>query len=383
VHQSGHFYTKLNRPITKKALAMYRELLLVTLRTIILMSLSLCSLNAVSQVNENKPTILVIHSWHDILWDRLWHKALHDQLASKYNLVRYDLDAMRATPEVLQAHINHAWGLYQSLKPSLVVLGDDAALAAMGLRFANTLPVVYLGINNNPRKLIGGIMPANITGVIERPLYERALRHIINLLPEGADRVLFLNDAEQVGASVTNISNIFKGNTTTKVGNVTIELTVTSDWDKWKKAVIGAKPAGYDAILFDSRYLLFDENGVYVEPEPGVIRWMAKNSPLPMFNFYEDSIGPRLSAGGWVISGYGIGVAAAKLVKSILEDGVRPKDIYPVTYSKGEYIFSRVQLKRWGITLPEDIKNKASFAEDLHQLYTFDCKNYPDSICFN
>jgi len=337
---------------------------------------------AADQITPDKPTILVIHSWHDILWDRLWEKALQDQLSEKYHLVRYDLDAMRVTPQQLIKNTSTAWAMYQSLKPSLVILGDDAALAALGQKFANTLPVVYLGINNNPRTLIGSIVPANITGVIERPLYERALRHIVKLLPLDADKILFLNDAEQVGASVTNISNIFKGNTETQVGNVTIELHVTSEWEAWQQAVINAKSSGYDAILFDSRYLLFDKNGTYVEPEPGVIKWMSTNSELPLFNFYEDSIGPNLSTGGWVISGYGIGLAAATIVKEILEQDKLPKDIYPVNYRKGEYIFSRTELKKWGIKLPDAILKKSVFAEDLHQLYYFDCKDYPNSICF-
>ncbi|WP_169338288.1 ABC transporter substrate-binding protein [Colwellia piezophila] len=348
--------------------------------TIILL---LCSAYTFGQIAENKPTILVIHSWHDILWDRLWGKALHDKLSNKYQLVRYDLDAMRITPEQLKINSNKAWDLFQSLEPSLVILGDDAALDQMGLRFANKLPVVYLGINNNPRSLIGTVIPSNITGVIERPLYERALRHIVKLLPVDADRVLFLNDVEQNGASVTNISSIFKGNTTTKVGNVIIELKIISQWEKWQQTVIDAKSSGYDAIIFDSRYLLFDKNGTYVEPEAGVVKWMAKNSELPMFSFYEDSIGPQLSAGGWVLSGYGIGLAAADIVKDILENGKKPIEIYPVNYQKGEYIFSRTQLKRWGIILPENIHNQATFAEDLHELYRFDCKNYPNSICFN
>ena len=215
--------------------------------------------------------------------------------------------------------------------------------------------------------------------MIERPLYERALRHIIELMPSGADRILFLND----NSGVTDTTHIFKGSTLTRVGHITFELVVTNQWEKWKKAVINAKAAGYDAILFDSRYLIFDESGKYVEPEPGVVRWMAEHSELPLFNFYEDSIGPKLSAGGWVLSGYGIGSYAADIVLEILEGGKSPAEIYPVYYAKGEYIFSREQLKRWGITLPEHIKKNATYAEDLYRLYNFDCKDYPNSICYD
>ncbi|WED24599.1 hypothetical protein L3Q72_17135 [Vibrio sp. JC009] len=330
-----------------------------------------------------KPTILVIHSWHDILWDRLWEKALHDKLGAKYHLVRYDLDAMRSTPEQLANNADTAWEMYQSLNPTLVILGDDEALRMMGLRFAYKLPVVYLGINNNPRHLVADIIPRNITGVIERPLYERAIRHIVQLLPSGADKVLFLNDAPQTESSVTKISNIFNGNTSTKVGKITFELKVTNNWETWQQYVLTAKSSGYDAILFDSRYLIHNKQGAYVEPESGVVRWMSRNSDLPTFNFYEDSIGPGLSAGGWVLSGYGIGLYAADIVLDILENGKKPEEIYPVYFDKGEFIFSRTQLDKWDITLPEEIKSKATFAEDLHQLYHFECKQPSASVCFD
>ena len=349
----------------------------------LILSTLILSTNAWSASEQIKPPILVIHSWHDILWDRLWEKALHNKLADKYQLIRFDLDAMRSSPGQLAKNADKAWEQYQSLDPKLVILGDDEALRVMGARFANRVPVVYLGINNNPRKLVGDILPNNLTGVIERPLYERALRHIIKLLPHNTDKVLFLNDAKLAASSVTDIGNIFSGNTSTKVGNVTFELVVTNVWEEWQQTVRNAKSSGYDAILFDSRYLIFDKKGTYVEPEPGVVRWMAEHSELPLFNFYEDSIGPGLSAGGWVISGYGIGSYAADLAIEILEKGKKPADIYPVYYDKGEYIFSRKQLDKWQIKLPKEIRENAIFSEDLHKLYEFDCKDYPQSICFD
>lgn len=330
-----------------------------------------------------KPSILVVHSWHDILWDRLWQKALHDRLGQYYQLEHFYLDAMRSDEEQLKQNADAAWNRYRELAPQMVILGDDEALRMLGLRLADTVPVVFLGINNNPRKLIRSILPRNITGVMERPLYERALRHIAEVLPQGADRVLFLNDTDQNSSSVTNINTIFNGNTTTRVGKVTVELRVTNNWERWQQEVLSAKSAGFDAILFDSRYLIFDNRGRYVEPEPGVVRWMAQHSELPLFNFYEDSIGPGLSTGGWVLSGYGIGTYAAKIALDILRYGKQPQDIYPVYYDKGEYIFSRTQLSRWGLTLPLHIGQQASFAEDLYRLYEFDCSQYAESVCFD
>ncbi|WP_108650111.1 ABC transporter substrate-binding protein [Dongshaea marina] len=330
-----------------------------------------------------KPNILVIHSWHDILWDRLWEKGLEDQLGDKYNLIRIDLDAMRSSPEQLKQHADEAWKLYESKNPKLVILGDDVALKVMAMRFANTVPVVYLGINNNPRKLIGQNLPTNFTGVLERPIYIRAMKNIAKILPAGTQKILVLNDSPVKGtAVVTNLGKAFAGKESIKMGKATAVLKVATTWEAWQKAVLSAKKDGYDAILFDSRYILHDKDGKYVEPEPGVIRWMAKHSPVPFFNFYEDSIGPGLSTGGWVISGINHGKAAAVIVKKILDDHIPPEKIKNVYYNEGEYIFSRTQLKKWGLTLPPAIAKEATYTEDLHDLYKFDCKNFKDSVCF-
>ncbi|WP_159084449.1 ABC transporter substrate-binding protein [Dongshaea marina] len=326
----------------------------------------------------------MIHSWHDILWDRLWEKGLEDQLGDRYKLIRFDLDAMRSSPEQLKQHAEQAWELYKSSKPKLVILGDDAALKEMGVRFAYQVPVVYLGINHNPRTLVNDNLPSNITGVMERPIYLRALHLLVRVLPPGTQKVLFLHESAFSSDNiVTDLTKVFKDTNSVKIGDIRIDLKIAPTWETWQQAVLDSKSNGYQAIFFDSRYLLRDKTGRYVEPEPGVIRWMAKHSPVPIFNFYEDSIGPGLSTGGWVLSGINLGVAAAKMVKKILDEHIPPEKIKPIYYNEGEYIFSRTQLKRWGLTLPPDIAKEATYTEDLHQLYRFNCDNYKESLCFD
>jgi ABC-type uncharacterized transport system substrate-binding protein len=43
--------------------------------------------------------------------------------------------------------------------------------------------------------------------------------------------------------------------------------------------------------------------------------------------------------------------------------GKNPKQIAPVMENKGRFFFSRSQLEKWGITLPEKISSKADFIE--------------------
>ena len=334
--------------------------------------------NTVRANNE----ILVIHSWHDILWDRLWELGLSEKLGDQYQLTRMDIDAMRLSDEQRTKRVEEIWKYYLKLQPGLVILGDDVALKEFGWRLENLTPTVYLGINHNPRKYFtDGLIPENITGVIERPLYRRAVHLLVDLLPAGSKRLMLINDSPVELGSVTDINEIFRGSTSVRVENIDIDLHIATSWEQWQETVLNAKNNGYDAILFDSRYLLRDASNRYVEPEPGVVRWMARNSPVPIFNFYEDSIGPGLSTGGWVVSGYEIGRIAADFVIQIM-NGKKPGELPPYHFNHGEYIFSREQLEYWNIQLPDAIKENAKFAEDTHKLYVFSCEHYPDSICY-
>ncbi|MEH6628177.1 MAG: hypothetical protein V7739_17170 [Motiliproteus sp.] len=330
-----------------------------------------------------KEKILVIHSWHDILWDRLWEKGLNDKLKENYDLVRFDLDALRQTKTQLQKTVKHALSTYRSLHPKLVILGDDIALKELGTKLeAENASVIYLGINHNPRKYLDKTHGKNFTGVIERPLYERSIRQIMRLFPAETLKVLLLNDSGPDEENVTDLLRIFGTKSSIKVQGVTIDLKITHSWEQWQQEVLSSEKNGYSAILFDSRYQLRDVTGQYVEPEIGVVRWMSSNSPLPIFSFYEDSIGPGLGIGGWVISGYEIGTAAGELALDLLDKEDSDENTFPVFYDKAKYIFSRTELNRWQIDLPIDIRTKAIFVEDLHTLWIFDCAKYDNSLCY-
>ncbi|MEH6471127.1 MAG: hypothetical protein V7752_07745 [Halopseudomonas sp.] len=344
---------------------------------LVLMWLLLLSQYALAQ-----PKILVVHSWHDILWDRLWQKGLDEKLAARFELVRFDLDALRLTKPQLQQRVEQAWAKYHALTPELVILGDDVALRELGPRLANEdIPLVYLGINHNPRKYLSKTNGPKITGIIERPLYERAIRQITTLFPEPTKRVLFLNDSQPGEEAVTDLLRVFGGNASVTIQGMTIDLKVTRSWEQWQQEVLAAAENGYSVILFDSRYLIRDASERYVEPEAGVVRWMNQHSPVPIFSFYEDSIGPGLAIGGWVISGYDMGLKAGDMSLELLS--TRPKkEMFPLFYDKARYIFSKVELDRWHIALPEEIRSQAVFVESQQISYDFDCAKISDSICY-
>lgn len=324
--------------------------------------------------DDNRHTLPIIHSWHDILWDRLWEKGLTSSLSEdKYNLLRFDLDAMRLNPSKLIERENEAFEWIVNLNPPLVVLGDDHAMKALATRLLDRgIWVVFLGINHNPRKYIQFKHHYQITGILERSIYKRAITELAKLWPNKFKRILLLNEIELGDReNVTDLNKQFMGRMSVNIGLLSIDLEIASTWEQWKAKVLSAKDKGYDAILFDSRYMLRDQNNNYIEPEHGVVAWMQKNSKIPIFSFYEDSVGPGLAIGGYLVSGIEQGKKAGKLVKMILEKNLRPNEIRIISRQSGKWIFSREELKKWDLNIPNHLLGKATFVEDMHKLYIF------------
>jgi len=333
------------------------------------------TLNAkpMGELDPKKQNILVIHSWHDILWDRLWCRGLNNILANDYNLIRYDLDAMRKDEKEVKKRAKYSLELAKQYNAVGIVFGDDMALKHAGPLFeGSSYPSVYLGINFSPRKYLDYSKASNFTGVLERPLYKTSFKKILKIFNNKSVNVLLLSDSPLGKEDVTDLAKLFKNSSKIKIFNSTLEFQVQDSWEKWQKAVLDAPANGYDAIFVGSRYILRDKNSKYIEPETEVLSWMNKNSKLPFFGFFEDGIGPKLYIGGWVLSGIEHGESAGNIMKDILLHGKNPADINPIYHDKGQYIFSKKMLEKYKIKLPKEIEEQTEFIEDRHDLWNFD-----------
>ncbi len=153
-------------------------------------------LAGMAQADAAEKTILLIESYHaDYPWDVSYKSGLQEVLQSKYTLKHFEMNTKRLPTSQHREMAELAWKKYQELKPDLVIIGDDAGLSHLGPRFAETTtPVVYLGINNNPRNYFTHA-PDNITGILERPIFKRSILSIKSLLPR-AKNVLVLFDTD-------------------------------------------------------------------------------------------------------------------------------------------------------------------------------------------
>lgn len=300
-------------------------------------------------------TILVVESYNDAYaWQASYKKALQDELGAKFRLEFFEMDTKRLAKEKHQEMSDLAWNKYLALKPDLVVLGDDAALKYLATRLAETeTPVVFLGINNTPRDYLP--KPAkNFTGVLERPIILRSLAYLHELLP-ATKKVLVLFDTDLSAYAIKKES--FQNKSRVDVEGISVDLRLIGTVDAWKEAVLSAK-GQYDAIIFGIYQSLKHTDGSAVDPEE-VVAWAEKNTPVPPFAFWDFGVGANRSIGGLILDGKSMGESASVMVKKILEQGAIPSTIPLDFNNRGSFMFSKAQLKKWKLTLPTKIKEKA------------------------
>lgn len=298
----------------------------------------------------SRPSVLVINSYHATYpWVQSHNAALKRDLEERADLHFFYMDTKRLPIKLHPVMADQAMQYYEETKPDLVVLTDDNALKMLGRRITTLgTPVVYLGINDNPRSYFGGAIRA--TGVLERPLLKRSIVFIKELLRGNLDKCLVLFDSGSTARAILN--TVFKGEDSLDFAQMSVDLQLTTTFYQWKTHVLASKEDGYQAIILGLYQTIVDEEGHHVSDEE-VARWTSQNSPVPVFAFWDFTVGKDMAIGGLVLAGEPQGREAAKLVNRIL-DGASPLAVQPVTAEHGRFVFSRSELKRWGLALPDD-----------------------------
>lgn len=300
-------------------------------------------------------TILLINSYHrNYDWVTLYTKAFTEEIGGTADIISFDMDTKRLPDDIFAERARLALAFLDETRPDIVVTGDDNALKHLGPAIIERgYPLVYLGINNNPRFYIGSTHRA--TGVLERPLLKRSIVFLHEIFGDRLARCLVLFD---VGITSDVIMyTMFKGGDTVSFGGIDVDLKRTNDWKQWQETVLNARRDGYDAIILGLYQRLKDEAGNAVT-EDDVIRWTCANAPVPPFGFWANNVGPDRAVGGLVLSPIPQGRIAAGMVRSVLV-GEPIGNIQPIKAEQGEFLFSRKGLEKWDITLPESIRRKA------------------------
>lgn len=294
------------------------------------------------------PRVLVVDSYHPgFAWSHDWRQGLAAALDGKVTLDYVDMDSKRLHRDEHEARADAILKAIAAQPPDLVVTGDDAALRYVGTRLAGTrIPVVYLGVNQNPRLYLQEQV-SNVTGVLEVQLISRNIVLMQQLLP-AMQRALLLFDNDLTSEILR--ARFFGQQDSIQLGRIRVDLVRAIDYADWQRQVRQA-PARYQAIWAGLYQTLRDGHGKVVA-DTDVIAWTAAHSSVPVFAFWDFAVGPERAIGGLVLSGQEQGRQAAVLVQRILFQRQLPGSLFPQGGDGGTLLFSRSGLARHGLTVP-------------------------------
>ncbi|CAH8208088.1 hypothetical protein L9W73_07805 [Vibrio aestuarianus] len=298
--------------------------------------------------------ILVIESYHQHNeWDQSYLKALKHTLTPRYELENFEMNTKRIPASQYSVMAEKAFAAYQQAKPDVVVLGDDNALVYMLPKLYNEpISIVFLGINDNPRKLIMQYRgQAKVTGILERPLFVKTMGEIGRMLEEDKRKVLVLFDSgntakialEYMKTQVSMIEN--------NLGITTEISSITTDRE-WYEQINTANKRGFGAIVVGLFQTLMDDAGNHVDAEK-IMTWTNQNTQVPLFGFWDFSIGKGKAAGGVVLAGSDQGQMAADIVVRILDHNEDASQIPIQIGLQGKAIYHADEMARWGLSIPK------------------------------
>lgn len=304
--------------------------------------------------------VVAIESYHQgYMWDKQYYQAILDTLAPENEVTHFEMDTKRLPKNQHPKRADLAWQFIQQQQPELVILADDNAVNYLHRRLnASQIPVVYLGINMNPREYHLNEYK-NFTGVLERPLLRRSLLLLQRILPPTKHRKILVlfdqSDTSKLAAEYISKQQL------SMLSDVEVEILQLKQLDEWRKQVLQAKDNGFSAIVIALYHAVRDDQDQSVNAED-LLKWISTNTPVPNFGFWGFSIYNEGNVGGYVLDGYQHGKIAAKMALRILE-GEKPEDIFPVTDDVGQFMFSRKGLKKWHLNLPTEIEKQTSWVE--------------------
>jgi len=296
---------------------------------------------------QESPRVLVLLSYHH---GYTWEDRILDGLeewggvmAGRPALYIEWMDTKRhPDPAARQRFADYLAEKYDGRRFDLLVAIDDNALEfSLQNPMFTGLPIVFAGINNDPRQLIGN--RAGVTGVAERFDFTRTLQLAQRLHPE-VKRLVFLSAADESGVGI-------RKHIDEALANQRKEISVEHWITKNLSEVDGRLPLlGADTLLFALGALPQVAGGRPFGPEELVAHVHSRTS-RPVYSDLDATVG-RGALGGYMNSGLENGRLLARMAQRVLA-GERPEDIQIVYETPQALVFDYRELQRFGIAESE------------------------------
>lgn len=300
--------------------------------------------------------LLNIASYHEAYeWTRFCSEGIASALPSSYELQQHFMDTKRIGEEHFADAAEQAWQRYRETQADLVLLGDDNALKLLGPRLAaEGIPVVFYGINANPRSYFPGQrIPRQFTGILERSPLHSTMALIKQVIPAAKEIVILVDvSATSTGVLATGVDEQGRVDITGMRSTIAQYQT----FSEWKENVRGFHEQ-YDAIILSTFFTLQGENGKVV-PHMEVLEWTSSHAQIPVFGSLNFMTGDRGALGAMVVDSFRHGQQAGEFAVTILETNSTPAVIAD---SGGKLYFNKKQLQRFKLKLGDELKKSIVF----------------------
>ena len=303
--------------------------------------------------SSNPKNILLVHSYNrGYKWSDDISKVMEQRFekSGKTSLTTVYMDTKKvATP----LYFDRLFELYEEQFRDrgfdLVIAADNNALEFVTRyheHLFKDLPVVFLGINNFDEAMIyENNMRSYTTGVVEAVDIKKNIDLIINIHPN-LKKLVIINDRSKTGYAMKR--DIFQVLPEYKDR---LEFDYVDDIEiKNLKRKIKNLPKN-TAILW---VLLFkDKTGAFFTHKES-LRQIREVSSTPIYGLWDFYLGEGI-VGGVLTSATAQAYSAAKKIDKILK-GADPRKIPILKKSPNRYMFDYNELKKYHITIPDDIK---------------------------
>jgi ABC-type uncharacterized transport system substrate-binding protein len=303
-------------------------------------------------------TVVVIESYHDeYKWDADYLVAIESVLGAKHDIHVLALDTKRLPKSEWPQQVASIQQSVAELQPDIAILGDDNAFSLMAQHLVDQeIPVVFFGVNGTPVQHPALNHPL-VTGILERPFFAQSIRHLRKVLQKNERFLILMDDSITMRNAV---DDYFGDARQAELYGTQLDIVLTNDKDTWLSAVDNAQMQ-YDAVIVGTHHTIRDSKDNYVPPDE-LISQAYHSSQIPIFSFWDISIGPQQGVGGFTVSAYQEGLTGARLASLIL-NGVKPDRVPQIKSLSGHYVYSRSGMKHWNIKLSPLIASQSSFVE--------------------
>ncbi len=303
--------------------------------------------------------VLVVQSYHmGFAWDAGYMRGLTSVLEPEHEVRYFELDTKRLPETEFAAQAERALAIFHEWKPDLVVLADDNANKLLARTLLPTgVPIVYLGLNGNPRDY-GLYGHEHVAGLMERPLLLPSVHMARKVYPQTLRRLLFLFDASLTSSRIAE--STFEGKESLALGGIRADLKLVKTMEEWMNAVRGAAGT-YDMVILGLYQRLYDATGTTVVDDEEVLARTMREMPVPSLALWDYSVGRGRVPAGMVHVGAYQGRVAGEIAQRMLA-GERGVSI-PLSVEDGVFMFSRFEARRQGLVIPPELEVNALIME--------------------